>query len=112
MATSLASFERRECAGLRRNAKEVEKATSMDLAHEIEKTIDPGGEMKQALAEPSLADHSVASPETPPAPSESTEPSAATAMEPTPATAAPVAEPIPAPEEAVAEMQPKSGTHA
>jgi sec-independent protein translocase protein TatB len=106
--------------------KEVEKAASVDIAHEIEKTIDPGGEMKQALTEPVISDHSVATSqsEPPPAP-------AAPAAVPLPVSAEPAAVPLPAPpappepavaltvpssapepEEAVAEPQPKSGTHA
>ena len=32
--------------------KEVEKATTIDVGHTIESTVDPGGEMKQAFAEP------------------------------------------------------------
>jgi sec-independent protein translocase protein TatB len=110
--------------------KEVEKATSMDIAHEIEKTVDPGGEMKQALAEPVLSDHSLTTPESapPPAPPVAPEPAAAqppvtdgsgarpeTAPLPVPPVLAeppPLAvEPRP-PEAAVAEPQPKSGTHA
>jgi sec-independent protein translocase protein TatB len=73
--------------------KDVEKATSMNIADELEKTIDPGGEMKQALAEPSIADHSLTAPETA-------------------APAPPLPEPIPAAAEPAAEPQPKSGTHA
>jgi sec-independent protein translocase protein TatB len=108
--------------------KEVEKTTSMDIAHEIEKTIDPGGEMKQALAEPVLSDHSLTMPEPLPASPVSPEPAAAeppitddsgatpeaTPLPATPVLAAPpalAAEPPPVPEEA-AEPLPKSGTHA
>ncbi len=36
--------------------KQVEKATSVNLEHEIERTIDPGGEIKQSLSEPALSD--------------------------------------------------------
>jgi sec-independent protein translocase protein TatB len=32
--------------------KEVEKAATIDVGHTIESTVDPGGEMKQAFAEP------------------------------------------------------------
>jgi sec-independent protein translocase protein TatB len=108
--------------------KEVEKATSMDLAHEIENTIDPGGEMKRGLAQPVMSDHAFATPEQAPlpAPPVSAEPVAAPAEPPvtddsgaTPDAAPPPAEltaaaagPMPAPEEAATEPQPKSGTHA
>jgi sec-independent protein translocase protein TatB len=105
--------------------KDVEKATSMDITHEIEKTIDPGGEMKQALAEPVLTDHSLTTPESapPPAPPLSTEPAAAEPPVTDDSGATPEAAPLPeppplavepprVPEEAVAEPQPKSGTHA
>jgi len=82
--------------------KDVEKATSMDIAHELEKTIDPGGEMKQALAEPSIADHSLTPQETTPLPPPMV------SAEPSP----PLPEPTPVPAEPDAEPLPKSGTHA
>jgi len=100
--------------------KEVEKATSMDLAREVENTIDPGGEMKQAMAQPPLADHSVARPETlPPVsaePATADPPNADTSLAtpqapPRPAEPAAAEEPKPAPEEP-AQPLPKSGTHA
>jgi sec-independent protein translocase protein TatB len=108
--------------------KEVEKATSMDLAHEIENTIDPGGEMKRGLAEPVMSDHSLTAPLSSPV---SAAPAAAGAEPPVTddSGATPEAAPLPAtpvlaepsavavepprvPEEAVAEPLPKSGTHA
>jgi sec-independent protein translocase protein TatB len=80
--------------------KEVEKATTLDLGHEIERTIDPDGELKRSMAEPVVTD----TPSTP--------------LEATPQLAAPTEEPIaqpPAePSEAVppVEVPAKSGTHA
>jgi sec-independent protein translocase protein TatB len=78
--------------------KEVEKASKLDLDHEIEKHIDPGGAMKETFSEPAISDHTVPAPEILP-PSEPETPAGET-------TAAP-AEPTPAAEPAA-----KSGTHA
>jgi sec-independent protein translocase protein TatB len=92
--------------------KEVEKVTSINLEHEIEKTVDPGGEIKQVLSEPIISDHSVP----PPTPLAAAEPIPAP-PEPGVAPAAPEsavapAPPEPAPAEPQVEAPPKSGTHA
>ena len=42
-------------AELEEMRKQVEQATNVNLAHEIERTIDPAGEMRKSLDEPSLA---------------------------------------------------------
>jgi sec-independent protein translocase protein TatB len=69
--------------------KQVEQATNVNLAHEIERTIDPAGELQKSLAEPSLS---------PPAAAPPPEASAAAALPPAQPDAPP---PSPA----------KSGTH-
>jgi sec-independent protein translocase protein TatB len=101
--------------------KEVEKATSMDLAHDIENTIDPGGEMKRGLCEPVMSDHSFGTPEpaSPPAPMVSAEPAteaprvAEEPEAPGPLEPPPLAvEPPHVSEETAVAPQPKSGTHA
>jgi sec-independent protein translocase protein TatB len=75
-------------AELEEMRKQVEQATNVNLAHEIERTVDPGGEMRKSLDEPSL-------------------PPPATAPEATPPEAA-----APAPPETAALPTPaKSGTH-
>jgi len=84
-------------AELEEMRKQVEQATNVNLAHEIERTVDPGGEMRKSLDEPSLPPPATAPEATSPA----------TAPEATPpATAAP--EP---PETAVVPTPAKSGTH-
>ena len=87
--------------------KQVETAATLDLGHTIEKTIDPGGELKQTFTEPPAAD---AVP--PPAAAEASlpPPDAAPAGEPPPAPEAPV-EPAPEAPDAEAPAA-KSGTHA
>ena len=79
--------------------KQVEKASSVNLEHEIEKTIDPGGEIKQSLSEPVISE-----------PVKPLEPPSA------PAPAEIAAPPAPAenatPPDAAAETATKSGTHA
>ncbi len=82
---------------------EVEKAATIDVGHTIESTVDPGGEMKQAFAEP------IEAASTPPdnapvvehisAPASEAAPEVAPSAEP----ALPTAEPHP--------EAPKSGTH-
>src|SRR5579883_425330 len=42
--------------------KQVEDATKLDLPNEIQKAVDPGGELQRSLSEPLVP------PETPPAP--------------------------------------------
>jgi sec-independent protein translocase protein TatB len=79
--------------------KEVEKAATIDVGHTIESTVDPGGEMKQAFAEPI---------EEVPAPRESAPviehvPEPANEASPEAAPSAEAAEPHP--------EAPKSGTH-
>src|SRR5262252_2473116 len=90
--------------------KEVEKATSVDLAHEIENTIDPGGDVKRSLAEPVISDHSATPPEQAPLPAplvaaepttaapQVTDDSGATPAGTSSAVAASSAEPLPAAE--------------
>lgn len=88
--------------------KQVETATSVNLEHEIEKTIDPTGEMKQSLSEPVLSDPvKPLEPSGAPAPAESTTlpASAENATPPAPAENA-------APPAADAETATKSSTHA
>ncbi len=46
--------------------KQVQKATNFDVGNEIEKTIDPTGELKKTLAEPIVPDRPATAP--PPAP--------------------------------------------
>jgi sec-independent protein translocase protein TatB len=69
--------------------KQVEQATNINVAHEIERTIDPAGELEKNLEEPSL----------PPPAAPPPEASAPAALPP----AQPDAPPSPAPA--------KSGTH-
>ncbi len=76
-------------AELEEMRKEVEKATSVNLDHEIERSIDPNREIERSLAEPTIAA---------PAPAQPAEPADA---------AAPAAAGEPASEPAA-----KSGTHA
>jgi len=64
--------------------REVEKAASTDLAHEVEKTIDPAGELARAVNDPAGADAAVAETATPRVP-DMTAPSAAYVPEPAPA---------------------------
>ena len=71
--------------------KSVERASTVNLAHEIERTIDPAGELQKTLEPPSPPPPMPATPESPP-------PAIAAPSEPTPDAAAP---PAPA----------KSGTH-
>src|SRR6185437_4366876 len=79
--------------------KQVEQASSVNLANEIENTIDPTGEMKQSLSEPVIAEP-VKPLEPPSAPA-----SAEIAAPPAPAENA-------APPDATAETAAKSDTHA
>src|SRR5579883_3148004 len=78
--------------------KQVEDATKLDLPNEIQKTVDPTGELQQSLSE------SVVPAETPPAPLPADQPVAL---------APPAETPPAAPEESASEPPPaKSGTHA
>ena len=88
-------------AELEEMRKEVEKATNVNLGHEIERSIDPDREIERSLAEPTIA---------PPA-----------QPEPQPQLARPLAQPEPQPapdDQAEATTAPasepavKSGTHA
>ena len=100
--------------------KQVETATTLDLDHTIANTIDPGGELKDSLAETTLADAPSPAPAEPApaaadAPSETT---AETAPPPPAETAPPAPEPAAAQEPAAAppavDPEPpaaKSGTH-
>jgi sec-independent protein translocase protein TatB len=108
--------------------KEVEKATSMDLGHEIENTVDPGGEIKRGLAQPVMSDHASGPPERAPLPpppvsaapaaaelqitdDSGAMPDAAPLPEP-PVSAEPPPPAVAAPEDAAAEPQPRFGAHA
>jgi|SRR6185312_7517942 len=72
--------------------KSVEQASNVNLAREIERTIDPAGELQKSLDPPSS-------------------PAAATTSEPSsPAIAAP-APSAPAPDGSASSAPPKSGTH-
>jgi sec-independent protein translocase protein TatB len=71
--------------------KQVEQATNINFQHEIEKTIDPGGEMQRSLAEPVLADTTAKPSEPAPAPAPSSEEQKAV----TAPAVEPVAEPSP-----------------
>ncbi len=73
--------------------KEVEKATNINLDHEIERSIDPNREIERSLAEPTIAPA-----QPPPAPAPPAEP--ADAASPPPAT------------EPMGEPAAKSTTHA
>ncbi|HEX9490252.1 MAG TPA: Sec-independent protein translocase protein TatB, partial [Stellaceae bacterium] len=42
-------------AELEEMRKQVEQATNVNLAHEIERTIDPAGELQKSLDEPALS---------------------------------------------------------
>src|SRR5216683_1030406 len=55
-------------AELEEMRKQVEQATNVNLAHEIERTIDPAGELQKSLAEPSLSALAATPPEAPAAP--------------------------------------------
>jgi sec-independent protein translocase protein TatB len=61
-------------AELEEMRKQVERATNVNLAHEIERTIDPAGELQKSLDEPSLA----AQPAQPTSPATPAAPDAAT----------------------------------
>lgn len=80
--------------------KQVEQATNVNLAHEIERTIDPGGELQKSLDEPALSPPAAPPPEA----------SAAAEPEPAPSDAAP-AQPDAAPDAAAQPVPAKSGTH-
>lgn len=73
--------------------KSVEQASNVNLAREIERTIDPAGELQKSLEPPS-----------PP-------PLAATTSEPSPPAIAAPASPATAPDAAASPAPPKSGTH-
>ena len=77
--------------------KSVEQATNVNLAHEIEHTIDPAGELQKGLEPPS--------PSPPPSTATAAEPSSPTVGAP-----APAPEP-PAPDAAISPPPAKSGTH-
>ncbi len=79
--------------------KEVEKATTVDLDHTIESSVDPGGEMQQAF-EPPAAEPTVPAPDILPEPEAEADAEAE-------APPAPAAEP----QAAEAPAVPKSGTH-
>jgi sec-independent protein translocase protein TatB len=70
-------------AELEEMRKQVEQATNVNLAHEIERTVDPGGEMRKSLDEPSLPPPATAPEATPPAAAAPAPPE--TAALPTPA---------------------------
>jgi sec-independent protein translocase protein TatB len=96
--------------------KQVQAATDVNIGHEIERSIDPGGDMQRGLSQSALTGEATpppASEPTPPAsepaslPPPASEPTSSTpASEPTP--------PAPAAEESTAEPAPPaaSGTHA
>ena len=75
--------------------KSVERASNVNLAREIERTIDPAGELQKSLEPPS-------SPPPPPVTS---------MQEPAPPPIAAPSEPEPAPEAAASAAPAKSGTH-
>ena len=84
-------------AELEEMRKQVEQATNVNLAHEIERTIDPAGEMRKSLDEPSLAPPAA----TPPR-----------AIEPAPEASPGATLPTPTPPDAQPPSAPaKSGTH-
>jgi len=90
--------------------KQVERATTIDVERTIEKTLDPGGELKQTFTEPPVPTDAAPPPPAaeaalpaPAAPAEGAPPPAPE----TTAAPAPDAEAPPAPE-----PQAKSGTHA
>jgi len=91
--------------------KQVQEATDVNIGHEIERSIDPGGEMQRSLSQPELTGEATA-----PAASEPTPPPTEQIPSP-PSEPTPVSEPVPAPadaEESTAEPAPPaaSGTHA
>jgi len=86
-------------AELEEMRKQVEQATNVNLAHEIERTIDPAGELQKSLDEPALSP--------PPLTPEASTPAA---PEPAPSDAAP-AQPDAASEAAPSPVPAKSGTH-
>jgi sec-independent protein translocase protein TatB len=88
-------------AELEEMRKQVEQATNVNLAHEIERSIDPGGELQKSLDEPALP------PPATPTPEAASTPAAA---EPTPSDTAP-AQPDAASEAAPSPVPAKSGTH-
>jgi sec-independent protein translocase protein TatB len=53
-------------AELEEMRKQVEQATNVNLAHEIERTIDPAGELQKSLDEPTTAPPVPKAPEIPP----------------------------------------------
>jgi sec-independent protein translocase protein TatB len=67
--------------------KEVEKVAATDIGHEIEKSVDPGGELQTAIAPPELGDSSSGS-----APAAAT--TAGEAAPAVPAPEAPTPEPV------------------
>jgi sec-independent protein translocase protein TatB len=94
--------------------KQVETAATLDLDQTIGKAIDPGGELKQSLAETTIADAPAAAPAEPtlPAPPDTPVAPAEAALPAPEAEAAPempAAPPQAAPEEAPPPA--KSGTH-
>src|SRR5260370_35153472 len=50
-------------AELEEMRKQVEQATNVNLAHEIERTIDPAGELQKSLDEPTLSPPAAPAPE-------------------------------------------------
>ncbi|HWI29399.1 MAG TPA: Sec-independent protein translocase protein TatB [Stellaceae bacterium] len=95
--------------------KEVEQATTVDLDRHFENTIDPGGELKQAIAEP--ADTAPAGSEPPSGPAIEAQPTESVAALPgtvadAPASVTPPEAGEPGAEAATAPAAaPKSGTH-
>jgi len=96
--------------------KQVQAATDVNLGHEIERSIDPGGDMQRGLSQSALTGEAAPPPASEPTPTPASEPtspppasestSSMPASDPTPA--------LPAADESTAEPAPSaaSGTHA
>jgi sec-independent protein translocase protein TatB len=105
--------------------KQVQAATDVNLGHEIERSIDPGGDMQRGLSQSALTGEAAPPPASEPTPTPASEPTSLTpASEPTsppPASestsSTPASDPtpaVPAADESTADPAPSaaSGTHA